>query len=284
MAFDHDAWLAENLDAHGDLAPPWARYPEIPAGSIGWRMGGGEGWLVAWHRWVPTLPADPETRLAYLGRHPPAPRTWLRSASWVLDPTLRDADEESGEAAARRESAAATLEREGLVADDAGILAWLARNESPEPPWVAHRSPAEAVRYGARELGFFVRWAAGSRRDGRLEAWLAGVGPAPPAWGAFVDALRGGVVPSPLPDEPREQLAVLLAATGGRPPLPWTRDESPSAMEEQFEEPTTHAGAWAEWAMEAFDEPSTFAAYLEGGPPLPEAWRAAVADAVGWLL
>ena len=43
MGFDREACfaraIAEARDEHGDVAPPWARYPEIPAGSIGWRMG-----------------------------------------------------------------------------------------------------------------------------------------------------------------------------------------------------------------------------------------------------
>ncbi|PCC70675.1 hypothetical protein SAMN02745121_05440 [Nannocystis exedens] len=39
MGFEREAFLARAIakarDEHGDVAPPWARYPEITAGSIG---------------------------------------------------------------------------------------------------------------------------------------------------------------------------------------------------------------------------------------------------------
>lgn len=285
MAYDHAAWLAENLDEHGDLAPPWARFPGIPVGSIGWRMGAGEGWLWSWHSWVKALPADRDTRLAYLRRHPPAPRTWATSVLRVLEPEraddeLEEADDGPDE---RRSAAEAMLVAEGLVADDAAIIAWRLRNDPPAPPWQHHPTPAHAVRYAPRELTFLVRWAVERREGGRLDAWITAGGEAPSAWAPFVDALREGRPPAALPEDRRDQLAVLLAVAG-QPPLPWTRDESPEAMEQQFEDPPTYAGAWAEWAMESFDDRATLAAHLAHGPPMPAQWKDAVAEAVGWLL
>ena len=46
-----DADIARELLTHGTLIPPWAKYPNIPRRSIGWRMGGGEWYRWMWHRW-----------------------------------------------------------------------------------------------------------------------------------------------------------------------------------------------------------------------------------------
>ncbi len=35
------AHLAENLDVHGDIAPPWEKFPAYERMTIGWRMGDG---------------------------------------------------------------------------------------------------------------------------------------------------------------------------------------------------------------------------------------------------
>ena len=40
--------LREHLDPHGDLAPPWERFPHYERYTIGWRMGSGEDWLGLW--------------------------------------------------------------------------------------------------------------------------------------------------------------------------------------------------------------------------------------------
>ena len=37
--------------------PPWLEHPESPNGSIGWRMGYGEGYLMDFYRWLGTLDA-----------------------------------------------------------------------------------------------------------------------------------------------------------------------------------------------------------------------------------
>jgi uncharacterized damage-inducible protein DinB len=39
--FYHRGRLASLLDANGDLAPPWAKFPNYERGTIGWRMGSG---------------------------------------------------------------------------------------------------------------------------------------------------------------------------------------------------------------------------------------------------
>ena len=70
-----EAIITESLDEHGDVAPPWARFPEIPNGSIGWRMGAGEGW-------------DATTWQGYLQRFPGASPEWdhavRQELSWLF--------------------------------------------------------------------------------------------------------------------------------------------------------------------------------------------------------
>ena len=40
------------------MAPLWLKYPEIPEGSIGWRMGYGESYAMDFHKWYHSLNAD----------------------------------------------------------------------------------------------------------------------------------------------------------------------------------------------------------------------------------
>jgi hypothetical protein len=37
------------------MEPPWDKYPQIPAGSIGWRMGPGEEYYNQFYRWFSAL-------------------------------------------------------------------------------------------------------------------------------------------------------------------------------------------------------------------------------------
>ena len=43
--------------------PPWKAHPLIPRGSIGWRMGSGEVYLLNWLQWYSEL--DPSEKKAY---------------------------------------------------------------------------------------------------------------------------------------------------------------------------------------------------------------------------
>ncbi|MEZ0244130.1 MAG: hypothetical protein ACAH11_12200 [Sphingomonas sp.] len=38
-----------------DLLPPWLKHPDIRRGSIGWRMGYGETYLIEFDRWYASL-------------------------------------------------------------------------------------------------------------------------------------------------------------------------------------------------------------------------------------
>jgi hypothetical protein len=68
------------------MEPPWLKHPNIPAGSIGWRMNGGEDYLARFEAWFGGLSATEqeayarancppqEWRTYSIFRHPPWPR------------------------------------------------------------------------------------------------------------------------------------------------------------------------------------------------------------------
>ena len=78
----YDKWfkktIAEELTPQGDLLPPWLRYPEIQHHSIGWRMGYGESYIMAWDKWAESLSRDDLVK--YFKKYFPIPVEWL---DWV---------------------------------------------------------------------------------------------------------------------------------------------------------------------------------------------------------
>lgn len=75
----YDHWaketIAKELTPQGDLLPPWKKYPEIPRNSIGWRMGYGESYMIAWDKWVE--PMELEQLVEYFRKYSPIPVDWL---------------------------------------------------------------------------------------------------------------------------------------------------------------------------------------------------------------
>ncbi|WAS93649.1 hypothetical protein [Nannocystis punicea] len=274
MGFDQKAYLdraiAEASDAHGDVAPPWAKYPEIPARSIGWRMGYGESWAEVWHEWLSRAPTDRAWRLAYLKRHAPAPRTWASAAISTLAPEVRRRGELEDELQTELEAA-------GVIGDDVGLVAWeRIHGMTPPAPWGRRKeTPAHAVRYGTREFDFWARWCAKRRADGSLSAWLAAVPPAPEAWIAVREAAARGAPGEPVSASPYERAAVLLAAHGSLP-APWALGEDPASLREKYDEHDSYADAWSLWVSYRFDDAKTWRAYLQAQPRHPEAWAKTV--------
>jgi hypothetical protein len=55
------------------MLPPWQKHPDIPVGSIGWRMGEGEIYLNTFNEWFARKHA--EAKLRYATGHP-EPSDW----------------------------------------------------------------------------------------------------------------------------------------------------------------------------------------------------------------
>ena len=68
-----------------NLRAPWEVHPEIPEGSIHWRMGPGEDVMMAW--WTSIRLLSPEERLRWREQHPPPQewREWLESAIAIVE-------------------------------------------------------------------------------------------------------------------------------------------------------------------------------------------------------
>jgi hypothetical protein len=270
-------------DDPDELPPPWAKYPEIPWGSIGWRWGSGERWIIEWHEWLARQPRDREQRVAYLRRHPVAPRPWARVVSSVLERVRVDEANESGKPESG-DALATRLAAEGLVGDDVGMGAWAAiHGDAPQAPWaVGVDAPADTARTCSRELTFWARWCADRRTRGQLDAWLQSV-PAPgPAWEPVRDAVRSGVPPEGWhPESAWGRLAVLVSAHTEAPP-PWVLGEVPAAFAEELEDDCSYADAWSLWVAETIDDGASWRAYLERYEGVPAEWRELIAREI-WI-
>jgi N-glycosidase YbiA len=60
------------------MVPPWERHPEIPAGSIGWRMGYGEDYMSDWHKWFRGVSPMGRRRYAQSLNVPEAWENWAK--------------------------------------------------------------------------------------------------------------------------------------------------------------------------------------------------------------
>ncbi len=65
-----------------DLLPPWVKYPDIPRGEIGWRMGYGEDYQDTWEQWVKDK--SQQYLLEYFRSYAPLPMEWIDLVAGVL--------------------------------------------------------------------------------------------------------------------------------------------------------------------------------------------------------
>lgn len=221
------ARLAEAMAGGKELEPPWAHLPWIPRGSIGWRMGSGESYSMLWSDFAEEKIHTLDAAVAYLRRHPRAPRSWGEwVASWLMEFPDDDDDDDGAVSASDDEPAEddededgdgledfdfsdddevdeevlywlAFVEAEGLTGDDVAYPVFV-RNELASggmgAPWTrkgAVDTPDSAMRYSPRELGWWARWLAQDckTREER-QAHLAAQRPPPPAWDPVLDAIR----------------------------------------------------------------------------------------------
>ncbi len=269
-AEDH---LPDQLDARGDLAPPWARFPEYERYSIGWRMGAGEAWLSFYHAFLATVPATYQARLAYLRRHPPAPYSWWRTVWHTLHPDAVEEDDEDGDDEAAEEARAqalrASLLEAGLIASDIASHTWLnARADDPIAwPWAQGDSPEEVARYNTRELWFWSRQVAALRAQGSLK-----LDALPASWQALRPALASGQRDGA--DLSRGLWTLTLMMCAGEVVAPWRLGLTPEDFEESFELEMRYTDAFNLWVMSAFDDQPHWQAYLASQGPIDEAWSA----------
>lgn len=272
--------------ASGELEPPWSKYPWIIRGSIGWRMGIGESYQILWGDFVRQNLTDKAATIAYLQRHPPAPRTWRDTlVRWLarFDDGATDDDDDDDDDDNESPAHAALLaqiEAAGLVGDDVAYPVFL-RNALREGgmtvpwTWPGSDDPAAAWRYSTREVGWWARWLATECAD--RAAWLAAQ-PAPPApWATVVAAVRAGTadVSWATLDGGAARLIPATVAHAALPP-PWLGGHPPSD-EIEWHENADDRDRWAWWVHDTFEDATSWRAYLERWPP-PPAWQAALAE------
>lgn len=258
--------LKEHLDAHGDLAPPWERFPTCECYSIGWRMGGGESWLMMWHAFLADL--GPTARVAYLRRHPPAPITWAALVHRAFHPS-EQADEEADDDLASERRAA--LLRDGYIASDIAYPTWLKQQDGVVWPWTYAETPGIATRYRTRELWFWSRQVADLRRD---PAWRAPS--VPDAWRACAAELAHGAVGALDLREGLLSLTRMLCA--GQVVPPWCLSLQTADFADSFEDDMPYTDAFRLWGMSAFDDDEQIRRYLDQYPVPDASWTKWIAE------
>ena len=270
------ARLPEHLDAQGDLAPPWAKFPQYERYTIGWRMGSGEDWMGLWHVFLEGLPAKGETRLAYLRRHPPAPFTWAGLVSDVLHPEAEDEDEEGDDGDGPASTLVAELSSLGLIASDIAFHTWLGQQPGIGWPWEHDVTPVTMARHWTRDFWFWSRQVAACRS---APGWQ--VPPVPAAWGDCALALATGAVPSL--DLSRGLLSLAQMLCAGEVTPPWKLGLTFADFTDSFEDDMGFVDAYRLWGMSAFDDAPHLLNHLEL-TQAPPAWRDWAAEQCGLVL
>ncbi len=257
-----------------ELEPPWSRLPWIQSGSIGWRMGIGEGYQMQWGDTITTICPDFDAGLAYLHRHPPAPRTWHRwITSWLAELANDDQETDDEDEEARPPTQWDLLvETEGLTADDAAYPVFV-RNALREGgmgvPWGwRDQTPRTVLRYSARELAWWARWMVTEcpDRDGFLDEHET----APSGWVEIDHSARTGVATIPIETGGIEALICTLVATGTLPP-PWLAGHEPRGSVE-YGDLADDRDYWSWWVGSTFDDRASWERYIAPWPPTP-AWQ-----------
>jgi hypothetical protein len=281
---DRRGELAEQLDARGDLAPPWAAMPELGRYAIGWRMGEGEAWVVLWDLFLKGLDTDRDTRLEYLRRHAPVPFSWAENAYGVLVPRgLAYGNIDRSEPAAIK-----ALQALGLLASDACYTWWLRRQRDITWPWLGGHDPVAETKQNTRRFWYWSRRMSALRdeltdpKQASDSAWLEGIAAAwqggeaaeaqgvPEAWVPLLAVMRAGVLPRALElDRGLWTLATMMCAGEVLPP--WKLGLTIDDAQQAFGDDMGFADAFCLWVMSAFDDVHGLEAYLQSHAA-PEAW------------
>ena len=245
--------LSELLDEHGDLTPPWEKFPTYERMTIGWRMGTGEDWAMLFWTFLEELDTDYDIRLAYLNRHAPAPCSWSDSVWNILYPNREklsepedgfDDDDDPDELLAL-----------GLIASDIAYPTWLAQQDEITWPWKVAKTPSDAARYWTREFWFWSRQVQSLRDKGDLD-----VPRIPLRWRSCASAVKTGQLPELNPAKGLLTLAQMLCA--GQVLPPWQLGMTPDAFADTFESDMGYVDAFRLWHMSAFDDDEHVRRYL----------------------
>lgn len=257
-----------------ELAPPWAAYPWIQQGSIGWRMGVGEGYMMQWSPYVRAHISDFSSALAYLQRHPRAPRSWASFLVSWLKPF----------AAAHPRGAPAIdlaqVDALGLLGNDVAYPVFIRILESTRgmtAPWTwsVATSPAKGWRYLPRQIGWWARWLATECVD--RAAWFDAQASPPKKWATVVAAVRAyRAEPAWATCTGGAETLIPLAVAHGALPPPWLGGHPPRDKVSYELAQADDIDHWAWWAFATFEDPASWRAYLARWPPPPE-WQAALA-------
>jgi hypothetical protein len=258
-----------------ELEPPWSRFPWIPMGSIGWRMGIGESYQMEWSAYVGGALTDLDAALAYLRRHPPAPRTWL---GWIAGWLSRMAGEPEDETEDEDQPALVVWRNrvidEQLVDDDVAYPVFVRnaeRDGGMQPPWTwrGDGTPSSRLRYASRELGWWSRWLATECPD--REAYFDEQVEPPAEWSRVAVSGRLGIANPAWEVGGAEALVATLAATGTLPP-PWIAGHAPPLTINYDLDAADDRDRWMWWAGEMFEDHASWIAYLARWAAPPPAW------------
>lgn len=246
--------LPEYLDESGELAPPWARFPEYERGTIGWRMGPGETWWGLWRVFLERF-EDSDQLVSYLHRHPKAPHSWGDVIHHHLFP-----EEEWG----LDSEVVARLKELQLVDSDVAYRTWRNNLEQLWWPWERMETPEKAARYLTRDTWFWSRRASELRDSGELDL----PDPGEP-WTEWVQAARTGEVPDLEGRSGLTNLSLMLAA--GRVIPPWVSGLGPPG-DLNVEMTMDDSEAFYLWLLSAFDDLPHLDRYLQEWEA-PANWR-----------
>lgn len=254
--------LDELRNEHGELTPPWARFPDYSLRTIGWRMGIGELWQTLFFTFLRELDPSYEVRLSYLRRYPPAP---INQADRVYHILHGNASKKLDLAIiAERQKELLAL---GLIQHDVAYSTWLAKQSRPYWPWRQRPrlTPQDAVRIRTREMWFWSRWLVEQRNHTFALPEL------PEDWQVLEQPLRDQQITHPAIDQPYLWMAQMMAA--GRVLAPWEALPESSPPTELGECAESYPTLFASWCVRCFDDKKTLHAMLAETSPSSD-WQA----------
>ncbi len=78
--------LNKYLKTYGEVPPPWIVEPHIHPYSIGWRMAGGETFMMVFGEWFSKTYKTEQEKMNYFKKHTPPSRwmAWVARAIWDI--------------------------------------------------------------------------------------------------------------------------------------------------------------------------------------------------------